>query len=178
MSSILEALKKLEEEKATRRGAGGNIAGKVTAANRRSRQRPAWHLPAGIAAAVVAAVLVTYAAMGGFSPRPEVTSAGKGPAPASVTATVPSPPADPRDGMKSEPMTRLPVPEPEPVRGAVPRTSPAPRPVAERLLDVGLGERAEFAIHQVRTLERLARIAILGILPRNLLTDIVLDLFL
>ncbi len=131
MSSILEALRKLEEEKAARRGAGGNIAGKVASASRRSRQRPAWHLPAGVVAVAAVAVLATYAAMGGFSPHPAGTFAGKGTERASVAASVPSLPAD-RGNMKPAPLTRLPAPEPEPVHDAVPRTSLAPIPAAER----------------------------------------------
>jgi general secretion pathway protein B len=111
MSSILEALKKLEEEKAARRGTGGNIAGKVIAASRRGRQRPAWFVPAGMAAVAAVAVLITYAVMGGFSPRPVGTAARKDPEPASVTVTVPAPHADTNDGMKDDASrTWLPVP--------------------------------------------------------------------
>ncbi|HEY6871459.1 MAG TPA: general secretion pathway protein GspB [Geobacteraceae bacterium] len=103
MSSILEALRKLEEEKAARRGVGGAIAGKVTATSRRGRRRPAWLVPAGMAAVAVVAVLATYAAMGGFSPRPGGSVAGKVPEPASVTVTVPAPRVDAQAGMQSDP---------------------------------------------------------------------------
>lgn len=109
MSSILEALKKLEEEKAARRGGGGNIAGKVTAAGRRPRQKPGWHLPAGMAAVAVAAVLVTYAVMGGFSPRPGETVSPGGIKPASAPPTIPAPlPAAP-DGRGAAPAAVLPL---------------------------------------------------------------------
>jgi general secretion pathway protein B len=75
MSSILEALKKLEDEKAARLSGAGNIAGKVVKAGRRPRQRPWWLLPAGMAAVAASAVLVTYLLMGGFSTRNETTRA-------------------------------------------------------------------------------------------------------
>lgn len=95
MSSILEALKKLEEEKAARRGGVGNIAGKVTATGRRTRQRPPWLLPAAVAAVAVAASLATYVVMGGFSQRhgatvPAALQASQAPA-------VPAPQAAPPD---------------------------------------------------------------------------------
>lgn len=87
MSSILEALKKLEEEKSARRAGDGNIAGKVTRPGRRPRPRPWWFLPALMAAVAGIAMLATFALMGGFSPR-------RGASPPVATATVqPQPPA-------------------------------------------------------------------------------------
>jgi general secretion pathway protein B len=71
MSSILEALKKLEDEKTARLSGAGNIAGKVVKAGRRPRQRPWWLVPAGMAAVAASAVLVTYLLMSGFSTRNE-----------------------------------------------------------------------------------------------------------
>ena len=105
MSSILEALKKLEEEKAARRRGLGNIAGKVTSAGRRARQKPAWTVPVAMAAIAVFAVLGTYAVMGGFSSRHGGT--------AQLASTTPP----------------LPVPTP-PLQAAAPVEAPsAPRPV-------------------------------------------------
>lgn len=111
MSSILEALKKLEEEKAARRGGGGNIAGKVTAAGRRPRQRPVWLVPAGMAAAAAAAVLVTYAAMGGFSPRHGETVSPRGSEPASPPLAIAAPQSAAPDGsVGAAPAAVLPLP--------------------------------------------------------------------
>ncbi|HEX9022686.1 MAG TPA: general secretion pathway protein GspB [Geobacteraceae bacterium] len=66
MSSILEALKKLEEEKATRLSGAEHIAGKVVRSGRRARQRPGWWLPAGMACAALIAAAATYIFTGGF----------------------------------------------------------------------------------------------------------------
>lgn len=67
MSSILEALKKLEDEKAGRRSGGANIAAKVVKPGRRPGQRPKWLAPAGMSVAAASAALFTYILMGGFS---------------------------------------------------------------------------------------------------------------
>jgi general secretion pathway protein B len=93
MSSILEALKKLEDEKAARRGGLGNIAGKVTASGRRTRQKPAWLVPAAMAAIAIAAVLGTYTIMGGFSPRHGATVPLTTPAPTSPNPAISLPQA-------------------------------------------------------------------------------------
>jgi general secretion pathway protein B len=69
MSSILEALKKLEDEKAGRHSGTGNIAAKVAKPGRRPGQRPKWLLPTGMAVVAAAAALFTYILMGGFSTR-------------------------------------------------------------------------------------------------------------
>ncbi len=69
MSSILEALKKLEDEKAGRSSGTGNIAAKVAKPGRRPGQKPKWLLPAGMAVVAAAAALFTYILMGGFSTR-------------------------------------------------------------------------------------------------------------
>ena len=66
MSSILDALKKLEDEKANRGSGTGNIAAKVVKDGRRPKQRPVWMLPASMAAAAVTAALATYIIMSGF----------------------------------------------------------------------------------------------------------------
>ncbi|WP_243373082.1 general secretion pathway protein GspB [Geotalea sp. SG265] len=66
MSSILKALKKVEEEKAAQRTTAplaGDVAGKYRSRQQKSR----WKILAALAAVAVLAVLTTYAAMGGFS---------------------------------------------------------------------------------------------------------------
>lgn len=69
MSSILDALKKLEEEKAARRAGTGNIAGRVTSSRRPVRQRPAWRLPTMVGGAALIAAAITYGIMVGFSAK-------------------------------------------------------------------------------------------------------------
>jgi general secretion pathway protein B len=73
MSSILEALKKLEDEKAARQSGAGHIAGKVVKSGRRPKRRANWMLPAAMASVAAVAVLATYILMGGISPRTEKT---------------------------------------------------------------------------------------------------------
>lgn len=99
MSSILEALKKLEDDKAGRRSGAGNIAAKVVKPGRRPRQRPKWLLPAGMAVVAAAAALFTYILMGGFSTR--------------INQVQPATPAPPR----------------QPQQAAAPSAAPAPLPV-------------------------------------------------
>jgi general secretion pathway protein B len=91
MSSILEALKKLEDEKAARRSGAGNIAGKVVKAGRRPRQRPWWLLPVAMVAVAASAVLATYLLMGGLNLRREATRPA--PAPSSRPAEQAAAPA-------------------------------------------------------------------------------------
>jgi general secretion pathway protein B len=101
MSSILEALKKLEDEKAARLSGAGNIPGKVVKAGRRPRQRPWWLVPAGMAAVAASAVLVTYLLMSGFSTRNETARAPAASAPqqphqiAAPAAAAPTSPSSP-----------------------------------------------------------------------------------
>lgn len=64
MSSILEALKKLEEEKAARQSVAGQVVGKVAKSGRRPKQQPKWILPFAMAAVASIAVLFTYLFMG------------------------------------------------------------------------------------------------------------------
>ena len=99
MSSILEALKKLEDEKSARRGGGGNIAAKVAKPGRRPIQRPGWLLPVGMGVVAAAAALFTYILMGGFSTR--------------IKPVQPAPPA----------------PQQQPQQAAAPSAQPAPLPV-------------------------------------------------
>jgi general secretion pathway protein B len=68
MSSILEALKKLEDEKSSRQSGAGNIAGKVVKDGRRPKPRPVWLLPASMAAVATTAALATYIIMSSLSP--------------------------------------------------------------------------------------------------------------
>jgi general secretion pathway protein B len=127
MSSILEALKKLEEEKAARRGVTGNIAGKVTASSRRPRQSAPWLVPAGMAAVAVGAVLATYTLMGGFSTPPAGTASGKKPdsttqIPALPVPRITSPDGSPDRSPQSELLDSSPQPRPgiPPAAAAVP----------------------------------------------------------
>jgi general secretion pathway protein B len=69
MSSILEALKKLEDEKTARLSNAGHFAGKVIKTGRRPKEQPRWLFPASMAAVAAVAVLVTYILMGGLSTR-------------------------------------------------------------------------------------------------------------
>jgi general secretion pathway protein B len=110
MSSILEALKKLEDEKAGRRSGTGNIAAKVVKPGRRPGQKPKWLLPAGMAVVAAIAALFTYMLMGGFSTRINP-----------VQATPPAPPRQPQQA--TEP-------------SAAPVYTPAQPPVIVRNQDI------------------------------------------
>ena len=92
MSSILEALKKLEDEKAARRGGTGNLAGKVAKTGRRPRQAPAWLVPGGMLAVAVVSVLVTYLAVTGISSRRIESAPAKKPPVVSPAPDILSPP--------------------------------------------------------------------------------------
>jgi len=63
MSSILEALKKLEEEKAARRSGIGNLAGKVAKTGRRPRQTSRALVAGGMLAVALISISATYVAM-------------------------------------------------------------------------------------------------------------------
>ncbi len=71
MSSILKALQKLEQEKVTRQETPVDIARDILAPHRLNRRRLIWLICCGMAIIALLAVLITYALMGGFSPRPE-----------------------------------------------------------------------------------------------------------
>ncbi len=128
MSSILEALKKLEEEKVARRGGVGNIAGKVTAGDRRTRQKPAWVAPAAMAAVAAVAVLTTYAAMGGFSIREKMVHATSEYAPPQQPATSTLQPLTTEVARTAAPPATkiLPVPGRKAPAASAPVTSPSP----------------------------------------------------
>ena len=119
MSSILEALKKLEDEKAARLSGAGNMTGKVVKSQRRTRQRPLWWLPAGMAVASVIAAIATYAVMGGFSTG-GVPARSPVVAPALQPQSVPTPAAHPSPPVVPSPAVRGRVPSPR-------QSSPAAR---------------------------------------------------
>jgi len=88
MSSILEALRKLEDEKAARRGVAGNLAGRVVKTGRRERRNSALLLAGGMLAVAAVSVLVTWLAMKGPSLRRD-----GGPLPQAVEHVSPFPAA-------------------------------------------------------------------------------------
>lgn len=97
MSSILKALKRLEEEKAEREAAAAGISGRVVKSGVVvPRPQSPWRLPLAMVGGAVVAVLVTYVAMGGFGPgrgpqeRPPVAPQSQ-PLPAVSTAAAPVP---------------------------------------------------------------------------------------
>ena len=130
MSSILEALRKLEEEKTARRAGSGNIAGRVTYAGRRPGRKPAWLIPVLTAAvAVVLTVLITYAVMGGFSAQRHESVPAAIVTPAQTpTVLPPSRPAGPVETTVIPAHTR-PAPE---VRQVIPTASPTAAPSTSR----------------------------------------------
>lgn len=67
MSSILKALKKLEDEKVSRRDEPKDIARKILKERQASTRLPWIPLIGGMVAVAALAVLATYAAMGGFA---------------------------------------------------------------------------------------------------------------
>ncbi|MBI1922183.1 MAG: general secretion pathway protein GspB [Geobacter sp.] len=74
MSSILKALKKLEEEKIARKDEPKDIGRRILKERSASTRLPWLQVLGGIAMVAVLAVVATYAAMGGFS-RPGMTKA-------------------------------------------------------------------------------------------------------
>jgi general secretion pathway protein B len=60
MSSILKALKKLEEEKTSPRSGNADIARAVLAGAHRNEGRPVWVFPVSLAGAALGAALLTY----------------------------------------------------------------------------------------------------------------------
>jgi general secretion pathway protein B len=68
MSSILKALKKLEQEKAVRRGAHPDITRGILRNVSKGKMRPRWLFPLSVAGAAVAASLFTFALMAHFQP--------------------------------------------------------------------------------------------------------------
>ncbi len=120
MSSILEALKKLEDEKSAHLSGAGNIAGKVVRSGRRPKQRPVWALPAGMAIAAAVAALATYLLM-------VVKPAGNRPATPlpEVAPLQPRPVPAPPSGVERLPSLPMAKPERE-------HSHPAPPPAARQ----------------------------------------------
>lgn len=83
MSSILKALQKLEQEKATHRQGAPDVAADIVKPAA-ARQRSPWLIPAAMAGMTILTVIVTYALMGGFSRR--------NPAPVAAVPPIVSPP--------------------------------------------------------------------------------------
>lgn len=105
MSSILEALKKLEDEKAARRGGMGNLASKVAKTGRRTRQTSMALIAGGMLAVAVVSILATYIAMNGFSGHRDDKSVLKWPAqtsPPPVTPLLPTGASAPPRGSASQ----------------------------------------------------------------------------
>jgi general secretion pathway protein B len=125
MSSILKALKKLEQEKA-RRDLPPDLNREIVQSGR--GRTAAWRTPAALAATAAVAVLVTYAVMGGFSARK--TSA---PAPQPGTAASPpvtAPAAAPPTATPSVPAPAASPAPPAPAPKAAAAAPATPRPVA------------------------------------------------
>jgi len=167
MSSILEALKKLEDEKAARQSGAGHIAGKVIKSGRRPKRQSKWILPAGMAAVAAVAVLATYILMGGISTRTETAqpapavqrqpASGQLPqtsAPTASPVVTPfspppaerkrsRPPASLSNPAKQTPtanaVTRMPPDGPTEAGKPVPPTQPAAAPVLPVLKVTGIG---------------------------------------
>jgi len=68
MSSILKALKKLEQEKAVRRGGNPDITRGILRNVPKGKKRPRWLFPVSVAGAALVASLFTFALMAGFQP--------------------------------------------------------------------------------------------------------------
>jgi general secretion pathway protein B len=66
MSSILKALKKLEQEKTARRGGNPDIARGILKSAPKGKQKPRWLFPVSVAGTALAASLFTYAFMSDF----------------------------------------------------------------------------------------------------------------
>jgi general secretion pathway protein B len=79
MSSILKALKKLEQEKELRRGGIADIARGISRAVPRSRAKPRWLIPVAVAGVALAASLTTFALMSVFprNARKSVSATGQ-----------------------------------------------------------------------------------------------------
>jgi general secretion pathway protein B len=138
MSSILEALKKLEDEKAAKKSGAGEIAGKVVKPKRREKPRPKWFYPAVMAMVAALSVLATYLFMGGSSQHKEVVknSPVQGnqipPIPAAEPVTPRSPAIVPQE--RSIP-PRKPVTQndPKPLPATPKPAASIPKPVQQQL---------------------------------------------
>jgi len=128
MSSILEALKKLEDEKAARQSSNVPITGKIVKETRRPKKRPKWLLQAEMTAVAAVAVLATYLIMGGRSvPNTEQkmpVNENIQPAP-----QIPQPPVTRPQGTPAHGKQQLP-PSPHPISSAF-HSPPSPHSLAK-----------------------------------------------
>jgi general secretion pathway protein B len=69
MSSILKALKKLEEEQSSGRNGNADVARGILMGAPRRTGKPGWVLPVSVAGAAFAAAMLTYLMTGGAAPR-------------------------------------------------------------------------------------------------------------
>ncbi|WP_305040998.1 hypothetical protein [Geoalkalibacter sp.] len=97
MSSILKALKKLEEQKANKEEGAVNIARDILRTSRKAKKIENWILPTAIAALLLTAGMGGYVLFGGFSsPKPEEVAI---PAPPAEVAATPATPVVDRPEM-------------------------------------------------------------------------------
>lgn len=118
MSLILDALKKLEHDKALRKLRQTDIRPAITGV-KNNVPSPQWRLPILVASAVILAVLVTILSMGGFSPKvPKTITQANAPSPESLRVTAaPAAPA-PVPSIQSPPAA-APLPHATPRPGTV-----------------------------------------------------------
>ncbi|HEY6838301.1 MAG TPA: general secretion pathway protein GspB [Geobacteraceae bacterium] len=117
MSSILKALKRLEEEKAARDAAAAGISARVKSGVVVPRPPSPWRLPLALGVVAALAVFITYAVMGGFGPgRRTVTQSA---------VVAPQQPQQSSQPVASEPS---PAPVSRPLQGV--KTPPAQSPAA------------------------------------------------
>lgn len=69
MSSILKALKKLEEQKTEKKEGAVNLARDILRTSRKAKKPENWILPTAIVAFLLTGVMVSYFLVGGFSPE-------------------------------------------------------------------------------------------------------------
>lgn len=128
MSSILKALQKLEQEKATRQETPVDIARDILAPHRLNRRRLIWLICCGMAIIALLAVLTTYALMGGFSPRPDTPVAVAVP-PRDLPVVVPVKPAAPARTTVKQP-SQPPITAPVAPAYPAPKITAVPAPAA------------------------------------------------
>jgi hypothetical protein len=74
MSSILKALKKLEEQKSEKKEGAVNIARDILRTSRSAKKAENWILPTAVVALLLTGAMVAYFLVGGFSPDSETES--------------------------------------------------------------------------------------------------------
>ena len=122
MSSILKALKRLEEEKAQRDAAVAGISGRIAKSGFVVDRPSPWRIPLAMAAVAAVAVAATYGIMGGFGSRPKPASP---PAQSAPAAPIPTPPAS---SVSSVPQAQQLVPQVVPSRKSRPAAGTTPMP--------------------------------------------------